>query len=129
MLRHTPTSMYRCSPPEYRPLETILSRGSELRTHDVPHRGGQGLHSGESDVQRFDGLLADGVLSGVCQGERTPPQKEYGKAYNRLKARKQRGKISEGEWNATVAKAQELVARSERGELTDEDLKRLLAEL
>ena len=59
----------------------------------------------------------------------TPAQKEYGKTYNRLKARKQRGKISEGEWNDAVAKAQELVAQSERGELTDENLKRLLAEL
>ena len=59
----------------------------------------------------------------------TPAQKEYGKAYNRLKARKQRGKISEDEWNAAVAKAQELVARSERGELTDEELKQKLEEL
>lgn len=59
----------------------------------------------------------------------TPAQREYGKAYNRLKARKQRGKISEDEWNSAVAKAQELVAQSERGALTDENLKRLLAEL
>ena len=59
----------------------------------------------------------------------TPAQKEYGKAYNRLKARKQRGKISKSEWNAAVAKAQEMVVQSERGDLTDEDLKRLLAEL
>lgn len=59
----------------------------------------------------------------------TPARKEYGRAYNRLKARKQRGKNSEDAWNAAVAKAQELVARSERGELTDEDLKRLLARL
>ena len=59
----------------------------------------------------------------------TPAQKEYGKAYNRLKARKQRGKISEDEWNDAVAKAQELVAQSERGKLSDEKLKQLLAEL
>lgn len=59
----------------------------------------------------------------------TPAQKEYGKAYNRLKARKQRGKISEDEWNTAVARAQELVAQSERGELSDEELKRLLAGL
>lgn len=59
----------------------------------------------------------------------TPAQKEYSKAYNRLKARKQRGKISEDEWNYAVAKAQDLVVQSERGNLTDEDLKRLLAEL
>ena len=59
----------------------------------------------------------------------TPAQKEYGKVYNRLKARKQRGKISEDEWNAAVAKAQELVSQSERGELSDEELRQLLAEL
>lgn len=39
------------------------------------------------------------------------------------------GKISKDEWNAAVAKAQELVAQSERGELTDEELKRKLKEL
>lgn len=44
---------------------------------------------------------------------RTPAQKEYDRTYNRLKVRKQRGKISVGEWNAAVAKAQELVAQSE----------------
>ena len=38
-------------------------------------------------------------------------------------------KISAGEWNAAVATAQDLVAQSERGELTDEELKRRLAEL
>ena len=59
----------------------------------------------------------------------TPAQREYDKVYNRLKARKQRGKISEDEWNDAVAKAQELVAQSERGELTDDDLKQRLAEL
>lgn len=59
----------------------------------------------------------------------TPAQKEYGKAYNRLKVRKQRGKISEDEWNTAVAKAQELLERSGRGELTDEELSQLLAEL
>ena len=59
----------------------------------------------------------------------TPAQKEYDKTYNRLKARKQRGKISKDEWNTAVAKAQELVDRSERGELTDEELSQLLAEL
>ena len=59
----------------------------------------------------------------------TPAQKEYSRTYNRLKVRKQRGKISKDEWNVAVAKAQELVARSERGELTDEVLKQKLAEL
>ena len=59
----------------------------------------------------------------------TPAQKEYDKTYNRLKARKQRGKISKDEWNTAVAKAQELLERSGRGELTDEELSQLLAEL
>ncbi len=54
---------------------------------------------------------------------------EYDRAYNRLKVRKQRGKISTNEWNVAVAKAQKLVAQSGRGELTDEELKRKLAEL
>lgn len=60
---------------------------------------------------------------------RTPAQVEYDRAYNRLKQRKNRKKISLDEWNAAVAKAQELLAQSGRGELTDEELKRKLAEL
>lgn len=61
--------------------------------------------------------------------KRTPAQKEYDRTYNRLKSRKQRGKISKDEWNAAVAKAQELVARSERGELLDDELRQKLEEL
>ena len=45
-----------------------------------------------------------------------------------MKARKQRGKISVNEWNAAVAKAQELLERSERGELTDAELTRRFEE-
>ena len=63
------------------------------------------------------------------KGHRTPAQKEYDRTYNRLKGRKQRGKISRDEWNAAVAKAQELVAQSGRGELSDEELKQKLGEL
>lgn len=63
------------------------------------------------------------------KGNRTPAQKEYDRTYNQLKVRKQRGKISKGEWNTAVAKAQELVARSERGELSDDELKRKPEEL
>ena len=62
------------------------------------------------------------------KANRTPARKEYDRTYNRLKARKQRGKISVDEWNAAVAKAQELLERSERGELTDEELKRRFEE-
>lgn len=39
----------------------------------------------------------------------TPAQKEYDKAYIRLKGRKQRGKINKDEWNIAVAKAQNLL--------------------
>ncbi len=63
------------------------------------------------------------------RANRTPARREYDRAYNRLKVRKQRGKISVDEWNAAVAQAQELVAQSERGELTDEELKRKLDQL
>ncbi|MEG2989343.1 MAG: DUF6076 domain-containing protein, partial [Oscillospiraceae bacterium] len=59
----------------------------------------------------------------------TPAQKEYAKAYNRLKARKQRGKIGVDDWNAIVAKAQDLKEQTERGELSDEELRRRLAAL
>ena len=59
----------------------------------------------------------------------TPAQKEYAKAYNRLKMRKQRGKISVDEWNVSVAKAQDLKAQAERGELSDEELRRQLEAL
>lgn len=59
----------------------------------------------------------------------TPARKEYSKTYNRLKQRKNRGKISMGEWNTAVAKAQELLKQSEQGKLTDEELTRKLKEL
>ena len=60
---------------------------------------------------------------------RTPAQREYDRTYNRLKVRKQRGKITKDEWNAAVAAAQELVVQSGRGELTDDELKQKLEEL
>lgn len=59
----------------------------------------------------------------------TPAQKEYAKAYNRLKARKQRGKITVGEWNTAVVKAQGLKDQADRGELSDAELRRQLAAL
>lgn len=63
------------------------------------------------------------------KANRTPAQREYDRAYNRLKARKQRGKINTAEWNDAEAKAQELRDRSERGALTDEELKQKLEAL
>ncbi|MET0015976.1 DUF6076 domain-containing protein [Oscillibacter sp.] len=59
----------------------------------------------------------------------TPVQKEYAKAYNRLKARKQRGKITVNEWNTAVVKAQDFKDQAEHGELSDEELRRQLAAL
>lgn len=54
---------------------------------------------------------------------------KYRKVYKRLKTRKQRRKISKGDWSAAVAKAQVLVAKSERGELIGGNLKQKLEEL
>lgn len=63
------------------------------------------------------------------RGSATLAQREYAKAYNRLKMRKQRGKISVDEWNAAVAKSQDLKVQNERGELSDEELHRQLEAL
>jgi len=59
----------------------------------------------------------------------TPAQKEYAKAYNRLKVRKNRRKISGDDWNAAVTKAQDLKEQAERGKISDVELRKLLAEL
>lgn len=56
---------------------------------------------------------------------KTPVQVEYDKVYNRLKTRKRRGKISVDEWNAAVAKAQDLKDQAGRGEISEFELKRL----
>ena len=48
---------------------------------------------------------------------------EYRKVYNRLKARKQRGKISRDEWNTLVSQAQEVLEMAEWGELSDEEMR------
>ncbi len=55
----------------------------------------------------------------------TPAQIEYRKVYNRLKTRRNRGKISIDEWNTAVARALKLKDRAECGEIDDADLKRL----
>ncbi len=54
----------------------------------------------------------------------SPAGMEYRKVYNRLKARKQRGKISKDEWNASVSQAQEVLDMAERGELSDEEMRK-----
>lgn len=63
------------------------------------------------------------------RANQTPARKEYTKTYNRLKQRKNRGKISVDEWNAAVAKAQGLLGQSERGKLADEELRKKLDQL
>ncbi len=46
-------------------------------------------------------------------------QKEYNRVYNRLKTRKNRGKISNDQWNEQVSLAQDLKDKANRGELSD----------
>lgn len=59
----------------------------------------------------------------------TPAQKEHAKAYNRMKARKQRCKITVNEWSTAVVKAQDLRDQADRGELSNAELRRQLAAL
>ena len=54
---------------------------------------------------------------------------ETDRTYNRLKQRKNRKKISVDEWNTAVVRAQKLLDQSERGQLTDEELRRKLRDL
>ena len=51
--------------------------------------------------------------------KRTPAQQEYDKVYNRLKTRKNRGKLTIDEWNTKVAQAIELMEKNQKGELSD----------
>ena len=53
---------------------------------------------------------------------RSPARVEYDRAYNRLKRRKSRGKISVDEWNAAVAQAMRVLEQVERGELADDEM-------
>ena len=63
------------------------------------------------------------------RANRSPAQVEYARAYNRLKQRKNRGKISVDEWNTAVTQAIEILEQAERGELTDIEASRRFAEL
>lgn len=49
---------------------------------------------------------------------------EYRKVYNRLKARRQRGKISKEEWNVLVSQVQEVLDMAEQGELSDKEMRK-----
>lgn len=59
----------------------------------------------------------------------TPAQQEYRKAYNRLKMRKARGKISVDQWNTAVAEAEELREQAEQGKLSELELRERLGKL
>ena len=49
---------------------------------------------------------------------------EYDRAYNRLKQRKNRKKISVEEWNASVAEAMKVLEQTEQGKLNDEEMRK-----
>ena len=57
----------------------------------------------------------------------SPAGMEYRKVYNRLKARKQRGKISRDEWNAALSQVQEVLDLAEQGKLSDEEMRKRFA--
>ncbi len=57
----------------------------------------------------------------------SPAGMEYRKVYNRLKARKQRGKISADEWNAALSQAQKVLDLAEQGKLSDEEMRKRFA--
>ena len=57
------------------------------------------------------------------KANRTPAQVEYDRAYNRLKQRKNRKKISVAEWNAAVAEAMKVLEQSEQGKIDDEEMR------
>ena len=60
------------------------------------------------------------------QKNEEPIHKEYFKAYNRLKARKNRGSLRTDKWNQQVAMIQEWRDAAVRGEMSDAELKRRL---
>jgi len=87
---------------------------------------GRGDGGGEERVLLMGGQMADVEKEQRHEGE-TPIQREYRKAYNRLKTRRARGKISADERNRVVAEAQELRDRTVRGEVPEVEAVRLLA--
>jgi len=60
---------------------------------------------------------------------KTPVQQEYTKVYNRLKTRKNRGKISVDDWNAAVARAMDIRDMAEQGEIGDEKMRIMFGEI
>ena len=60
------------------------------------------------------------------KNDSSPVQKEYKRAYNRLKARKQRGTLSVDEWNQKVSEAQELRDKAAEGKMNVTALRMML---
>lgn len=60
------------------------------------------------------------------QKNEKPIHKEYFKAYNRLKARKNRGSLRTDKWNQQVAIIQDWRDAALRGEMSDAELKQKL---
>ncbi len=52
---------------------------------------------------------------------------EYKRVYNRLKTRKNRGRLSKDDWNHQVAEIQDLCDEARRGEITLAELKKRLS--
>ena len=89
---------------------------------------------------KYCGNIAPGETERTCrkvgahrkeaQGKanRSPTRVEYDRTYNRLKQRKVRGKIGVDEWNAAVAQAMQVLEQAERGEFTDDEMKKRLRE-
>lgn len=61
-----------------------------------------------------------------CSGIDPPIHREYFKAYNRLKGRKNRGGISADKWNQQVAMIQDWRDAAVRGEMSGAELKQKL---
>ena len=55
-------------------------------------------------------------------------RREYSKLYNRLKQRKNRGRITVDKWNRLIAQAQEIKEQALRGEMDEEELKKRFEE-
>lgn len=62
------------------------------------------------------------------KANRSPARIEYDRAYNRLKQKKNRKKISVDAWNTAVAEATKVLEQAERGELSDDEMKTRFAE-
>lgn len=62
------------------------------------------------------------------KANRSPARIEYDRAYNRLKQKKNRKKISVDAWNTAVAEAMRVLEQAERGELSDDEMKTRFAE-